>query len=90
MVDPEQSEHLALAASQGDLLLALRSALFTDIVETAGTTPPQLLTGPIPSRPVAARRTVSRPAPVVKEVQSEVVEILRGDLFEKRRFEEEE
>jgi pilus assembly protein CpaB len=102
MVTSEQSEKLALAAAKGQLLLTLRSSIDNEAVVTAGVTPPVLLSGAAgvaprlaapPARPprravvpVAARGRAAapdvRPAPA-----KDHVEILRGDLFEKRDFE---
>jgi pilus assembly protein CpaB len=94
-VSPEESEALALAASRGKLLLALRSASDTSVATTRGIAPPTLLaaTEPQPA-PAAAARAPARPrvrtavaaAAPASQKPSQVVEILRGDLFEKRDF----
>lgn len=88
MVDSVQAERLALAASRGQLLLALRSRLDGAVVNTAGVEPTELVGGrPAPAAPAAPgapERT--RRAPPPRERKGEVVEILRGDLFEKRDF----
>jgi len=112
MVDSEQAERLALAAAKGQLLLALRSSVDSEVVETQGVAPLALVGGPAPVRrpdppppePVhekekekeKVRRVVAvRPPPPPVTVaaptppppkDSKMVEILRGDLFEKRDF----
>jgi pilus assembly protein CpaB len=105
MVDSDQSERLALAASKGQLLLALRSRIDRDEIATNGVVPPELLAGegvnvittiPVPAAPAPTlARTRPRPAsrkPVVQEVRQverQTVEVIRGDLFEKRDFQKE-
>ncbi len=89
MVDSDQAERLALAASKGQLVLALRSSIDTETVATAGVAPKGLLSG---SAPIAERRVRrSRKVEVMKQEpppppDSKMVEILRGDMFEKRDF----
>jgi pilus assembly protein CpaB len=92
-VNAEQSERLALAAAQGKLLLTLRSAADADggLVATKGMTPDTLLgispkPPPAPPPPQRATKVARAPEPE-KERKSEVIEILRGDLFERRNFE---
>ena len=95
MVTPEQSERLALAATQGKILLTLRSAADREVVATKGVSPVTLV-GLEPLHPAAApaaarRPPRARPAPVAEETRpAEVVEILRGDLFERRDFQKKE
>lgn len=104
MVDSNDAERLALAASKGQLLLALRSGIDSEIVETKGMAPPALLAvaspepAPAapepkkePERPKARVRTAHKapPAPAATPVaaaEPHVVEIMRGDLFERRDF----
>jgi pilus assembly protein CpaB len=99
MVDADQSERLALAAAQGKILLTLRSQADTSLVATKGVSPNSLLAmaldappapAPAKSAPKAspARRHVVAKAPVVEPPPkpSEVVEIMRGDVFERRDF----
>jgi pilus assembly protein CpaB len=92
MVNSEQSEMLALAASKGQLLLTLRNGIDEEIVETRGIVPPRLLTGGV----VLATEVKTGPKPTIRRVvrapeppkpEKQVVEILRGDLFERRDFE---
>jgi pilus assembly protein CpaB len=105
MVDSEQSEKLALAASKGQILLTLRSRVDLEEVDTEGMVPPVLLAGGLsvaatPQKtPSAAPRVAARPArraePAPKPAvtaspeEKQTVEILRGDLFEKRSFQKE-
>jgi len=107
MVDSGQSEKLALAATKGSLLLALRSRLDLEEVETLGMVPPNLLgdvaiekprPAPQPAAPppphhgrggpkaLAARSPAPAPVPAAAPADHHVVEILRGDLYEKRDF----
>jgi pilus assembly protein CpaB len=97
LVTPEQSERLALAASQGKLLLTLRSWTDEAEVATQGIMPSDLLAGtgrkPAPE-PIARvadrpRRRAASPEPKVAQVPAKEVgvEILRGDRFEQRKFE---
>lgn len=98
MVTPDESEALALGATRGKLLLALRGISDEAVAETPGMSPPVLLAAaagepahaaPPVSKP--ARRVVRRaspnaaPAPA-PPAEKKVVEILRGDLFERRDF----
>ncbi|HET9681241.1 MAG TPA: hypothetical protein VFP19_04310 [Candidatus Limnocylindrales bacterium] len=98
MVDAEQSERLAIAASQGKILLTLRSLTDTEVVVTKGVTTTTLLAGvseahasppakdaaPKPARRHAPKVAAAPPPPPPKA--SEVVEIMRGDVFERRDF----
>lgn len=83
-VDAEQSERLALAATQGKLLLTLRSAVDTETVATSGMTAAALLALPNSGARPATR--VARAAPPPPQKEERAVEILRGELFERRRF----
>lgn len=58
LVDPEESEKLALATAKGRIQLALRNPLDLDLAETPGIRAQTLL----PSMTVPVRRRVSRPA----------------------------
>jgi pilus assembly protein CpaB len=102
MVTSEESERLALSADKGKILLALRGLGDEELAETRGITPPVLMltAPPEPPKPaVAAAKPAARPRPAVTArqqvvpeapTQRQVVEILRGDLFEKRSFEAQE
>ena len=104
LVTPTQSEHLALAANEGKLLLTLRSWTDETEVTTVAVTPPQLVQGleaakVVAEAPPARKDEPRRPARrEVKVVQtnassaspSPTVEILRGDRFEERKFEAKE
>jgi pilus assembly protein CpaB len=105
MVDSDQSERLALASTRGKILLSLRSRLDIADVDTDGMIPPVLLAGataatpPVAaSKPPAHARAASRarrqPPPPVETAsppppQKQTVEVIRGDLFEKRDFQKE-
>ncbi|MBN2575344.1 MAG: Flp pilus assembly protein CpaB [Deltaproteobacteria bacterium] len=97
LVTPENSEKLALAANQGKILLTLRSRADDRVAATSGVVPSMLL-APEGGRPAFAegygsRRTRSvpsvaaSPAAEIKPPDKQVVEILRGDRFEQRKFE---
>jgi pilus assembly protein CpaB len=101
LVTPEGSEKLALASTQGKLLLTLRSWTDEQAVETAGVHPTALLQGveaapqkppaeerPAPKKAVRIARAPSEPAPA--PAAKDVVEILRGDRFEERKFDAKE
>jgi pilus assembly protein CpaB len=100
LVTAEESERLALASAQGKILLTLRGAADTEYVATKGVNPNGLLVAaeppPVTASPKPVRvAKVARPeppAPVIVPApprQGEVVEILRGDLFERRDFQKE-
>jgi pilus assembly protein CpaB len=101
LVDPEQAEKLALAANQGQILLTLRNWSDDDAISTTGMIPSVLLSdvGPVipkdaPKPGTARRRREHEPTPAAAappppppvEKPKEVVEILRGDRFEQRKF----
>jgi pilus assembly protein CpaB len=94
LVDAEQSERLALAASKGKLLLALRGAADTDAVATRGVNANTLLArevpepAPRPSAPPQRTRLVKAmpPPEPPPEPKRDIVEIMRGDVFERRTF----
>ncbi len=94
MVDSEQAEKLALAASKGQILLALRSSIDIDVVATTGIGPRALLASGAVAAPEKidtgrrkARKLVAARSPPAQPARdSKMVEILRGDLFEKRDF----
>jgi pilus assembly protein CpaB len=100
MVTGEDSERLALSADKGHILLALRGLGDEELADTRGVTPPVLMaTGaPEPPKAVAASerprtrprpRELERPPPpaAAQARDKQVVEVIRGDLFEKRAFE---
>lgn len=119
LVTPRQAERLALAGSEGHLMLMLRSWVDGSDVATSGVSPSSLLADDgenveakaasdvvatnaqaeaeasarrrraSQSRSAAPRRsTAALPAPVSAKKDKEVVEILRGDRFEERKFEQ--
>jgi pilus assembly protein CpaB len=103
LVTTEQSEMLALASAQGKLLLTLRRWADQGEIPTNGIGPTALLrargaaepahvvknaserSAARYGRPVQTAMTAAAPAPAPS--QSDVVEILRGDRFEQRKFE---
>jgi pilus assembly protein CpaB len=100
LVDPEQSEKLALAAAQGKLLLTLRSWTDEEQIATAGVIPQELLEAgarrraapPEDPKPKgeerhSRRRREDKVAQAAPAPRKDVVEILRGDRFEERKFE---
>lgn len=101
LVTPEGSEKLALAANQGKILLSLRSRADDREAETSGIVASALLgqlqeprrvaaSGPpiLSRRAQASMAAAVPPKPAAPEKQ--VVEILRGDRFEQRKFEAKE
>ncbi len=88
MVDAEQSERLALASAQGKILLTLRGGGDVDLVATKGMTPAVLLASGAEPAPAVQRKRGARPhaEEPAAPPQREVVEILRGDMFERRDF----
>jgi pilus assembly protein CpaB len=84
MVDSPQAEKLALAASRGQILLALRSRLDVAVVNTPGIEPSELVAARV--APAPAPEKGRRAATAAPDKKAEVVEILRGDLFEQRDF----
>jgi pilus assembly protein CpaB len=103
LVNPEESEKLALSATEGRLMLTLRSWTDNQAVITQGmnastliadsSTKPRdaVVVAPPPRRaPVRVAQAAPPPplaAPVPPPGHGNVVEILRGDRFEERKFE---
>lgn len=90
-VTPEESEKLALAATEGKIQLALRSITDVDNVITEGITVPKLLTSlsrvepPKPAvtpQPVVAKPTVQKWAP--RPTSS--VEVIKGSAVSQKTF----
>jgi pilus assembly protein CpaB len=109
LVNPEESEKLALSATEGRLMLTLRSWTDNQAVITGGMNASTLLTdsstkprdavvvAPTPVRKNVVRVAQSAPVPppVAPAVagqppRKDVVEILRGDRFEERKFDAKE
>jgi pilus assembly protein CpaB len=103
LVSPQDSERLALASSEGRLLLTLRSWTDSLAVATLGAVPEALVGEPVaakvdlpiaaPTRPTVVRRgRGAKPGPstagdaAAENAKKDVVEILRGDRFEERKF----
>jgi pilus assembly protein CpaB len=106
LVNPEESEKLALSATEGRLMLTLRSWTDNQAVITGGMNASTLLTDSstkprdaVVVAPTPVRRNVVRvaqsapvpppvaPAAAGQPPRKDVVEILRGDRFEERKFE---
>jgi pilus assembly protein CpaB len=83
LVDPEQSERLTLASTEGKIQLALRNPLDQTAPATPGIRPASLLGAVKPVAPAGRSARPSRPEPVtVAAVAPEpvpTVEIIRGD-----------
>jgi pilus assembly protein CpaB len=86
LVDPEQSERLALASTEGKIQLALRNPLDQSAPDTPGIRAAGLLGGkPVPTEPVrtVARstkpRTQPQQEPMIVPAAPPTVEIIRGD-----------
>src|SRR6478752_6513134 len=84
LVDPEESERLTLAATEGKIQLALRNPLDKTMPMTRGIRPAPLLGFGAPTR-IAVQRTrpgaVSPNTPIITQVEPPppTVEIIRGD-----------
>jgi pilus assembly protein CpaB len=83
LVDPEQSERLTLASTEGKIQLALRNPLDLTSPTTPGVRPAGLLGAPVKAANPTGRR-VSRPAAVTASAAPApdplpTVEIIRGD-----------
>ena len=81
LVNPEESERLTLAATEGKIQLALRNPLDLESPATPGIRPALLLGTAPPARRVARRRPAPPPPPTVTVAVPEAptVEIIRGD-----------
>jgi pilus assembly protein CpaB len=81
LVNPDESERLTLAASEGKIQLALRNPLDTTVATTKGVKPAMLLGATPPVRQVASAK--SRPAPAAAPAAVPeplpTVEVIRGD-----------
>jgi pilus assembly protein CpaB len=104
LVNPEESEKLALSATEGRLMLTLRSWTDNQAVITGGMNASTLLTDsstkprdavvvaptPVRKNVVRVAQTAPVPPPVApvagQPPRKDVVEILRGDRFEERKF----
>lgn len=98
-VTPEEAEKLALAATEGKILLVLRNFSDTEEILTKGMTIPVLLasysgysqaseTKPAPAPAVAARkRPVPSKAPAKEKPKPYVVELIKGSKTSEVKFE---
>jgi pilus assembly protein CpaB len=77
LVDPEQSERLTLAASEGKIQLALRNPLDKTTPTTRGIRPAALV-GDIAAKPKVTRTAAAKPMPPPAP-DLPTVEIIRGD-----------
>jgi len=92
-VTPEETEKLALAATEGKLQLALRGLIDTEEVLTKGTSIPALLASYSGSGPVVgAKGKTSKEASARKLFQTEkkvfFVELIQGGKVTTKKFEE--
>jgi pilus assembly protein CpaB len=78
-VTPQDAERIALAASGGEIILALRNPLDADPTQTAGVKMAALMAGtttsPLPPATPIARRTAPKPAPAPEPVVAPVSRI---------------
>ena len=81
LVNPDESERLTLAASEGKIQLALRNPLDTATTATRGIRPAALLGLAPPVRQVVRARAAAAPAPAPPAPVQEppTVEVIRGD-----------
>jgi pilus assembly protein CpaB len=84
LVNPEQAERLALAATEGKVQLALRNPLDQGSPDTPGIRPAALMGSPEPSSKPAPRTSPARPraaavAAAAAEPPPPTVEVIRGD-----------
>jgi pilus assembly protein CpaB len=87
MVDPDQSERLTLASTEGKIQLALRNPMDKTAPVTGGVRPAALMAGGYAPRPVARASAPAAPRPTVpaappakvEPVAAPTVEIIRGD-----------
>ena len=91
-VTPEESEKLALAATEGKIQLSLRSITDTESIYTAGMTMPKLLTSLSLNKyrpePLKTESVKAAPAPVKRWVPkpSPSVEVIRGTEVSRKTF----
>jgi pilus assembly protein CpaB len=80
LVDPDESERLTLAASEGKIQLALRNPLDKTTTVTHGVRPAMLLGLAVPVRRMAsAARPRAAEAGLVAQPELPTVEVIRGD-----------
>ena len=80
LVSPEDGEKLALATTQGSIVLALRNPLDTAVTETKGVRTSALMSGgePPPAPRVSRPRTQAAPPPPPPPPGPKVVQAIRG------------
>jgi pilus assembly protein CpaB len=79
LVDPEQSERLTLASTEGKIQLALRNPLDKSAPPTPGIKPAALLGYAPPARPASGTRRVAVAAAAPRPDPPPTVEMIRGD-----------
>jgi pilus assembly protein CpaB len=82
LVNPAEAERLTLAATEGQIQLALRNPLDTSRPQTAGVRPAALLGYVPPARPAAPRPRVAVPRATQAPEPPPTIEIIRGDKRE--------
>jgi len=96
LVTPSEAEKLALAASEGEISLVLRNPADADSAGTSGTTIAKMLSKSEPVQRIRTPVRVSRPRPVVRQVETPAkpekktvgVEVIRGSKKTEEKFEE--
>ena len=78
MVTPPDAERIVLAASEGQIMLALRNPLDTETVPTSGITTAALLPGAPPAPVVRARSGAAKPAPAPSAPPRVVIETIKA------------
>lgn len=84
LVTPEESEKLTLAATEGQIQLALRNAMDTDSVSTGGIQTGELVNGPARPAPAPVPARPRRVAPAPRATTD--VEVILGDKRSKETF----
>ena len=79
LVDPQQSERLTLASTEGKIQLALRNPLDKTAPQTPGIRPAALLGWAPPARPAVVTRRVVVESAAPRPDPPPTVEIIRGD-----------
>jgi pilus assembly protein CpaB len=97
---PDQTERLTLAQTEGRIVLATRNLRDTQVVQTRGVTPTQLLsdggqTAPRPEPVAQTKTSAARPAPKktvaaeplpAPKVESVSITVIRGSAVTEQRF----
>jgi pilus assembly protein CpaB len=84
---PQQVERLAVAQSEGKLMLAQRNLRDTDVVRTTGATPSSLLSDVAPAPKPDAKVVVARSAPLpLPAIEKYPVAVIRGSKVSEQVF----